>query len=130
VLCVLFGVTSFFASWTAWREVYKRRAITKSILAAYNIAEDTLEKGRSPRGDFEIDPFTAQTVFHTLQEVLNAMYSDITGKPIPSKEERLHGSRKSKSGRGGSFFSRKDAEPEIMVAAPAAPPQEEHRPHA
>jgi hypothetical protein len=95
VLCVLFGMMSFFASWIAWREIHHKRNIVRSILAAYNITEDTVEKGRTPSGDIELDPVIVQTVFNSLQEILNAVYGEITGKPLPPKEERAHGSRRS-----------------------------------
>lgn len=94
VLCVLFGMTSLFASWIAWREIHRKRNIIRSVVAAYNIAEDTLEKGRTPVGDFEMDPAIIQTVFNSLQEILNAIYGEVTGKPIPPREERQHGSGK------------------------------------
>ncbi len=95
VLCVIFGITSLFASWIAWREIQKKHNILRSIIAAYNIAEDTLEKGGAAHGDFDLDPAIVQTVFNTLQEVLNAIYGQVTGRPIPPIEERVHGSRKS-----------------------------------
>ncbi len=94
VLCILFGMTSLFASWIAWREIHRKNNIIRSVLAAYNIAEDTLEKGRTPLGDLDLDPAIVQTVFNSLQEVLNAIYGEVTGKPIPPREERAHGSRK------------------------------------
>lgn len=93
VMCVIFGMTSLFASWIAWREIHRKKNIIRSVLAAYNIAEDTLEKGRTPEGDLELDPTIVQTVFNSLQEILNAIYGEVTGKPIPPLEERSHGSR-------------------------------------
>jgi hypothetical protein len=93
VLCVLFGMISLFASWIAWREIHRKQNIIRSVVAAYNIAEDTLEKGRTARGDHEFDPAIVLTVFNSLQEILNAIYGEITGKPIPAREERSHGSR-------------------------------------
>lgn len=93
VMCVIFGMTSLFASWIAWREIHRKKNIIRSVLAAYNIAEDTLEKGRTPEGDLELDPTMVQTVFNSLQEILNAVYGEVTGKPIPPLEERSHGSR-------------------------------------
>ena len=92
VLCVLFGMISLFASWIAWREIHRKQNIIRSVLAAYNIAEDTLEQSRTPGGDFEFDPAIVQTVFNSLQEILNAVYGEVTGKPIPPREERKHGS--------------------------------------
>lgn len=92
VLCVLFGMTSLFASWIAWREIHRKKNIIRSVVAAYNIAEDTLEKGRTPIGDFDMDPAIVQTVFNSLQEILNAIYGEVTGKPIPPRDERQHGS--------------------------------------
>ena len=95
VLCVLFGMTSVFASWIAWREVHRKQNIIRSIVAAYNIAEDTLEKGRTPRGELQLDPAIVQTVFNSIQEILNAVYGEITGKSIPARDERIHGSSQS-----------------------------------
>ena len=100
VLCVIFGMTSFFASWIAWREIHRKRNIIRSVIAAYNIAEDTLEKGRTSTGELDLDPSIVQTVFNTLQEILNAVYGEITGKPMPPREERVHA-----SGRGKGFKS-------------------------
>lgn len=100
VMCVLFGMTSFFASWIAWRETHHKRNIIRSVLAAYNITEDTLERGRTPTGDLDLDPAQVQTVFNSLQEILNAVYGEITGKSIPPREERTHG-MKSLRGFGG-----------------------------
>ena len=50
VLFVIFGMISLFASWIAWREIHRKNNIIRSVLAAYNIAEDTLEKGRTSGG--------------------------------------------------------------------------------
>jgi hypothetical protein len=94
VMCVLFGMISFFASWVAWREIHRKKNIIRSVIAAYNITEDTLEKGRTPSGEFQPDPAIVQTIFNSLQEILNAVYGEVTGKPIPPKEERMHGVRK------------------------------------
>ncbi|MFH1113434.1 MAG: hypothetical protein V1792_05890 [Pseudomonadota bacterium] len=94
VMCVLFGMTSLFASWVAWREIHRKRNIIRSVIAAYNIAEDTLENGRTPGGELQIDPAMVQTVFNSLQEVLNAIYGEVTGKPMPPREDRTHGSRR------------------------------------
>ena len=94
VMCVLFGMISFFASWVAWREIHRKKNIIRSVIAAYNITEDTLEKGRTPSGEFQLDPSIVQTIFNSLQEILNAVYGEVTGKPIPPKEDRVHGMRK------------------------------------
>lgn len=94
VLCILFGMTSLFASWIAWREIHRKNNIIRSVVAAYNIAEDTLEQGRTPIGDFDLDPAIVQTIFNSLQEILNAIYGEVTGKLMPPREERMHGSRK------------------------------------
>lgn len=99
VMCVVFGMVSFFASWIAWREIHRKRNIIRSVVAAYNIAEDTLEQGRSPAGEFHMDPSIVQTVFNSLQEILNAVYGEVTGKPIPPREEREHGRRASTNSR-------------------------------
>lgn len=92
VMCVLFGMISLFASWIAWREIHRKKNIIRSVVAAYNIAEDTLEKGRTPVGDFDMDPAIVQTIFNSMQEILNAIYGEVTGKSIPPREERTHGS--------------------------------------
>lgn len=94
VLCVLFGMISLFASWVAWREIHKKQNIIRSVIAAYNIVEDALDKGRTPRGDYAFDSAIVQTVMNTLQEILNAVYGEVTGKPMPPREERTHGSRR------------------------------------
>jgi hypothetical protein len=120
VLCVIFGITSFFASWIAWREIQKKHSILRSIVAAYNIAEDALEKGGAGRGDFDLDPSIVQTVFNTLQEVLNAMYGEVTGRPIPPIEERVHGSKKSAVlSRMATAFKRKKSEEKINIDSSA-----------
>ena len=93
VMCVLFGMTSLFASWVAWREIHRKRNIIRSVIAAYNIAEDTIENGRGPDGQFQMDPAIVQTVFNSLQEILNAVYGEVTGRPMPSRAERTHGAR-------------------------------------
>jgi hypothetical protein len=95
VLCVLFGMTSLFASGIAWREIYRRRNIVRSIIAAYNIAEEAVEKGRTNRGELQLDPAIVQTVFNSIQEILNAVYGEITGKSIPARDQRIHGSPQS-----------------------------------
>jgi hypothetical protein len=94
MMCILFGMISLFASWIAWREIHRKNNIIRSVVAAYNIAEDTLEKARTPIGDFELDPAIVQTIFNSLQEILNAVYGELTGKSIPAREERTHGSLK------------------------------------
>lgn len=94
VLCVLFGMTSFLASWVVWREIKKKNNIVRSVLAAYNVVEETLHKGRTPDGDIVLEPAVVETVFNSLQEILNVIYGEMTGKPIPPLDERLHGSRK------------------------------------
>ncbi len=128
VACVLFGIISFFASWIAWREIIHKRNIMRSIIAAYNITEDTLEKGRTRTGEIELDPAIVQTVFNSLQEVLNAMYGEIAGRPIPAREDRAHGDKK----KGGlrsltRFMGRKHPEERPMDAeheVPALMPEE------
>ncbi len=121
VMCVVFGMTSLFASWFAWREIHRKRNIIRSVLAAYNIAEDALEKGRSHSGEFDLDPAIVQTVFNSLQEVLNAIYGEVTGKPIPAIEERVHGSgRLARVRELGRIWQRKK-EPEKMNINHATP---------
>lgn len=94
VLCVLFGMTSFLASWVAWREIKKKNNIVRSVLAAYNVVEETLERGRTTAGDIVLDASVLETVFNSVQEILNVIYGEMTGKPIPPLDERLHGSRR------------------------------------
>jgi len=106
VLCVLFGMTSFLASWVAWREIKKKNNIVRSVLAAYNVVEETLEKGRSADGDVVLEPSVVETVFNSVQEILNVIYGEMTGKPIPPRDERLHGSRKTSRVRKGSDRTR------------------------
>lgn len=121
VMCVIFGMTSLFASWIAWREIQRKRNIIRSVLAAYNIAEDAIEKGRTPGGDFDMDPAIVQTIFNSLQEILNAVYGEVTGKPIPAREDRGHGSGKlAKVGAIGNMWRRKK-EPERMNINHASP---------
>lgn len=128
VMCVVFGMISFFASWIAWREIQHKRNIMRSVLAAYNITEDTVENGRTPSGDLDLDPEIVQTVFNSLQEILNAIYGDVTGKQIPSREERMQ-DREGKSGglRGiRSVLGRKE-KPQVIDAdidVPALMPDE------
>lgn len=116
VLCVLFGMTSLFACWIAWREVHRKQNIIRGIIAAYNIAEDTIEKGRTPRGELELDPAVVQTVFNSIQEILNAVYGEITGKSVPARDERTHGSRQP-SGAGSlrRVWKRKEESERINV---------------
>ncbi len=95
VMCVLFGMISFLASWIAWREIHHKRNIMRGIIAAYNITEQTVEQGKTPSGDVELDPAIVQTVFNSLQEILNAVYGEISGKSIPPREERIRTARKS-----------------------------------
>src|SRR5512136_1786131 len=79
VLCVLFGTSSLFASWIAWREIHRKQNIIRSVIAAHNIAEDALERGQSLRGDFHLDASVAETVLNGVQEILNAVHGEITG---------------------------------------------------
>ena len=132
VMCVIFGMTSLFASWIAWREIHRKKNIVRSILAAYNIAEDAQEKGRTGCGDFDLDPVVVQTMFNSLQEVLNAMYGEMTGKPIPPREGRSHGSgRLARAAEIGKFWRRKrDRErmdPDHATPALIAEDREHHR---
>jgi hypothetical protein len=132
VLCVFFGMISFFASWVAWRAMLHTRNVTRGVIAAYNIIEDTFEKGRTPTGDLELDPSIVQTVFNSLQEILNAIYGDVTGRPIPPKEERGHGARKAGKlapTRGDMPAKDPQAELRIDAAAPPLIPGERDRHH-
>ena len=116
VLCVLFGMTSLFASWIAWREVHRKQNIIRSIVAAYNIAEDTIEKGRTPRGEIQLDPAIVQTVFNSIQEILNAVYGEITGKSIPARDERIHGTpQPSSAGSLRRVWKRKEESERIDI---------------
>jgi len=116
VLCVLFGMISFFASWVAWREIHRKRNIIRSVVAAYNITEDTLEKGRTETGEFDLDPSIVQTIFNSLQEILNAVYGEVTGKPIPAREERSHGRRKGSGLQAiKDAFARRETEDPINI---------------
>jgi len=103
LMCVIFGMISLFASWIAWREIHRKRNIIRSIIAAYNITEDALEKGHTTNGNLDLDPALVQTIFNSLQEILNAVYGEVTGKLMPPREERCHGSR---TFRGMSHLSR------------------------
>ncbi len=133
VLFVVFGMISFFASWIAWREIHRKRNIIRSVIAAYNIAEDALEKGRTSTGELVLDPSIVQTVFNTLQEILNAIYGEITGKPIPPREERGHGSRAARGLKTLSkAFSRNEPDERLNVDSevPDLVPDDRERPHA
>jgi hypothetical protein len=134
VMCVIFGMTSLFASWIAWREIHRKKNIIRSVLAAYNIAEDTLEKGRTPEGDLELDPTIVQTVFNSLQEILNAIYGEVTGKPIPPLEERSHGSRlRSGLASVAKVWKRKESHAHPPEESPARRPlvvQDRDHPHS
>jgi hypothetical protein len=137
VLCVLFGMISLFASWVAWREIHKKQNIIRSVIAAYNIAEDTLEKGRTPRGDYEFDPAIVQTVMNTLQEILNAVYGEVTGKPMPPREDRTHGSKRLAGLRNlGKALKRRpveetmDAHTDVPALIPDRRGQEQSLPHS
>jgi hypothetical protein len=131
VMCVIFGMVSVFASWIAWREIIRKKNIIRSLVAAYNIAEDAVEKGQTPSGDLELDPAIVQTVFNNLQEVLNAIYGEITGNPMPSTEQRAHGPRESAAVSGAAkAFKRKprSQSPDIdNVATALVPEDREHR---
>ena len=134
VMCIIFGMISFFASWIAWREIHHKRNIIRSVIAAYNIAEDTVEKGTTRDGELQLDPTIVQTVFNSMQEILNAIYGEVTGKSMPPREERTHGLKKS----GGLSRFRKvfghdedmeeglNAEHEVPVLVP----DERDRPHS
>ncbi len=116
ILCVLFGVTALFASWIAWREIQRKRNIIRSVIAAYNIAEEALENGRTGRGDFQIDPAMAQTVLNTLLEILNAVYGEVTAKPMPAADERAHGAKKrALLARVNSALFRKDPKNKVTI---------------
>ncbi len=133
VMCVLFGMIAFFASWIAWRELHKKKNIIRSIIAAYNITEDTLEKGRTAVGGFELDPAIVQTTFNSLQEILNAIYGEVTSKPMPSREERTHGYGKPTGVRAlGRAFRRKGAEERLDIdhAVPTLVPDEKEHQHS
>jgi hypothetical protein len=122
VMCVVFGMISLFASWIAWREIHRKKNIIRGVIAAYNIAEDALEKGLTPSGELELDPVVTQTIFNSLQEILNAIYGEVTGKPIPPREDRSHGSRRlGAAGALARVLKREPAE-ERLDANHAAPP--------
>jgi hypothetical protein len=132
VMCILFGMTSLFASWIAWREIHRKNNIIRSVVAAYNIAEDTLEKGRTPIGDFDLDPAIVQTIFNSLQEILNAIYGEVTGKLMPPREERMHGSGKFRGLHAiTKVWKRKagDDLPNICDIGPTLVPDEPDRNH-
>jgi len=122
VLCVVFGMISLFASWIAWREIHKNRNLMRSVVAAYNIAEETLEKGRTPMGELKLDPSVVETVLNSLQEILNAIYGEVTGKPIPAREERLHGQRRLRLLASATrVFKRKDAADRLNIESSVPP---------
>ncbi|MEW6348281.1 MAG: hypothetical protein AB1646_04420 [Thermodesulfobacteriota bacterium] len=110
VLCVLFGMTSFFASWVAWREIHRKRNIIRSVIAAYHIAEDTIDKGRTAEGELHLEPQIVETVFNSLQEILNAIHGEVTGKPIPAREERVPGASRNAASRGTSRLWRRSGD--------------------
>lgn len=133
VMCVLFGMLAFFASWIAWRELHKKKNIIRSIIAAYNITEDTLEKGKTTVGGFELDPAIVQTTFNSLQEILNAIYGEVTGKPMPSRDERTHGRGKPPGVSAlGRVFKRKETEERLDIdhAVPTLVPDEREHQHS
>jgi hypothetical protein len=130
VFCVLFGMVSFFASWIAWREIHRKQNIIRSIVAAYNITEDTLENSRTAHGNFQFDPATVQTVFYSLQEILNAVYGEVTGKSIPPRDERQHGSGKTTGVKNlGKMLRPKDAEDRLDInsSVPTLVPEDRER---
>jgi len=133
VMCVLFGMISLFASWIAWREIHRKKNIIRSVIAAYNIAEDTLEKGRTPVGDFDMDPAIVQTIFNSLQEILNAIYGEVTGKPIPPREERTHGSGRFAAMRSiGKIWKRDETGDRVNIDTDVPdliPDEKEHHHH-
>jgi hypothetical protein len=132
VMCVLFGMISLFASWIAWREIHRKKNIIRSVVAAYNIAEDTLEKGRTPEGDFDMDPAIVQTIFNSLQEILNAIYGEVTGKSMPPREERTHGSGRFAAMRAvGKVWKRKEASDRVNIDTdvPSLIPDEKEHHH-
>ncbi len=123
VMCIIFGMISLFASWIVWRELHRKRNMIRGIIAAYNIAEDAQEKGRTPTGGFDLDPAMVQTIFNSIQEILNAIYGEVTGKPIPAREDRGHGRRKSgKAGLLGKALARKKQEEPRPVESEERPP--------
>jgi hypothetical protein len=130
VLCVLFGMISLFASWVAWRELHKKRNLIRGLVAAYNIAEDALDQGRDPMGVYRPDPAVTQTVFNSLLEVLNALYGEVSGKPMPAREDRGHGRDRAKaSGIMGRLFRKKKPTDlyEVNTVAPNMPPEDQDR---
>jgi hypothetical protein len=131
VMCVIFGMISFFASWVAWREIHHKRNIMRSVIAAYNITEDTVEKSRTSTGELEIDPAVLQTVFNSLQEVLNAVYGELTGRSIPPRDERAHGTRKAPSSRSlGKILDRRRSDKRLDAdhEVPSLLPDEREQP--
>ncbi len=133
VMCVLFGMISLFASWIAWREIHRKKNIIRGVIAAYNIAEDALETGRTPSGELDLDPLVTQTIFNSLQEILNAIYGEVTGKPIPPREERAHGSRRIPGAATiAKVFKRQPADdrPDINHAVPTLIPDDREHHHS
>lgn len=120
VMCVFFGMISLFASWIAWREVHRRRNLIRSVLAAYNITEDALEQGRTQHGELDLDPAVVQTIFNSIQEILNAIYGEVTGKPIPAREDRMHGGKLARIKALGRIW-KKNREPEKIDIAHGVP---------
>jgi hypothetical protein len=133
VMCIIFGMISFFASWVAWREIHHKRNIIRSVIAAYNIAEDTLEKGTTRDGQLQLDPSIVQTVFNSIQEILNAIHGEVTGKSMPPREERMHGLKKSGGlKRFRKVFGHDEGSEEGLNAeheVPVLVPDERERPH-
>ena len=130
VMCVIFGMISFFASWIAWREIHHKRNIMRGLIAAYNITEQTVERGKTPSGDLELDPAIVQTVFNSLQEILNAVYGEISGKPIPPREERLRVARKSGGLKAiGKVFRRERRAEPLKPESEVPNLMPEHRDH-
>lgn len=134
VMCIIFGMISFFASWIAWREIHHKRNIIRSVIAAYNIAEDTVERGTTRDGELQLDPTIVQTMFNSMQEILNAIYGEVTGKSMPPREERAHGLKKSGGlSRIRKVFGHDEDKVEGINAdheVPVLVPDERERPHS
>lgn len=130
VMCVVFGMISFFASWIAWREIHHKRNIMRGIIAAYNITEQTVDRGKTPSGDMDLDPAIVQTVFNSLQEILNAVYGEISGKSIPPREERIRAARKPRGLKAIKRVFRRERSAEPLEQEPEVPSfVPEHRDH-
>lgn len=129
LMCVLFGMTSLFASWVAWREIHRKRNIIRSVIAAYNITEDSLERARRHDGTLDLDPALIQTIFNSLQEVLNAIYGEVTGRSMPPRDERAHGARRVRVGSLRRVFTAKESCEPINVdkEVPTLIPSERER---